>query len=353
MSLKAKQVLESPDLYPLRFDGTNLVFVRMSRPGYRQSIFTSPERIVQRGERSWSVPFWKVMELLESNQRNYSPPAFLFQIAYCGSTLLSRALDRPGVNLVIREPIALRQFALMRRHDTGNGRSSDSRQRVMKTLWQLYSRRYEADEPVLIKASASVNYMLPEILEAVPDTRGILLYSGIEEYLLGILKSEQRSAWAQQLARELVPDIKTVPGFRDVNLYNLTPAQSAAMLWVSQLACYRAALEQNIRAGHAGLRTLDVEAFYSNPVDTLHAAKTHLGFDMEPGDITRVTNGSLFKTHAKDPKKPYSVQQRQDDMARLRGRYKELVDETVFWCEEKGFNVHTAVNGRITNSSLV
>ena len=351
MSLSARDILESPNYYPLRFDGENLLFVRMSRSSYQQSIFTLPNRIVRDGDSTWTVPFAELMDLVERSDQALEPPVFIFQIAHCGSTLLSQALDQPGDSLVIREPFTLRQFASMPAAEDAAGKNT--RRRVLATLLYLYSRRYDMNEQVLIKANVPVNYALNEILELVAETKGILLYSEFEDYLLGVLKSHKRRMWAIHVVREAAARIRALKGFADVDFESLIPAQATAVLWLSQLNCYRAALENRSGSTKPGLRTLNSSQLFQQPASTLQAAKTHLGINMSTADIERVVNSDLFKRHAKNPEQPFSEEQRLEGLRKLQIRYRDKIDNTLSWCDRSDLDVAATVAGSLSDNSLV
>lgn len=344
MSLSSKQLLESPDFYPLRFDGPNLLFVRMSRSSYQQSIFTLPNRIVQDGNDTWSVPFAQVMELVASAEPLQSP-AFIFQIAHCGSTLLSRALDKLGASLVIREPFALRQFAAM--PQTGD---RNNRRGALAALLYLYSRKYQQNETVLIKANVPVNYCLTEIRELVPDSRAIFLYSNFDDYLMGVIKSQKRREWAGRVVDEMAPRIQRLKEITDVDVNSLIPVKATALLWLSQLAYYRDALDHNLQS-HAW-QNLNSESLFTDPTAVLHAARSHLRIDIGSADIENVVASELFKRHAKNPERPFSEEQRVAELARLKGRYKTKIEDTLSWCERLDFDVAGVAKGLFANRLL-
>ena len=331
MTLTAQKILESPDYYPVKFDGPNLLFVRMSRESYFKSVFTLPNRIVTAGPEQWSVPFSELLELLEQADIKLPNPSCLFQIAHCGSTLLSRALDQPSSNLVIREPFTLRQFAASPLPT--EPRDIEYRHRSLAALWHLLSRHYQPDDRVLIKANVPVNFVIDEILEVAPKTQGILLYCEIDQYLLSILKAQERQQWAQHVVRELMPRIKQLEGFENINFALLDAAQSAAVLWLSQIRSFEKALGANQR-----LRSLQSERFFRQPAPCLSASAAHLGFDLNQHQANKIVASSLFSHHAKLPEQGYSEQQRQLDIQQLSAKFSGEISQCRDWIELQGLD---------------
>ena len=106
MSLTLDDLFASPDHYLHSFEGDAAVFVPMDREAYRRSIFLDG-RTRPAANRSMRLPAGALVEPV----RRPEPTGSIFHVAHCGSTLLARALDRPSTNLVLREPLALRQLA--------------------------------------------------------------------------------------------------------------------------------------------------------------------------------------------------------------------------------------------------
>ena len=331
MTLNAQKILESPDYYPLKFDGPNLLFVRMSRESYFNSVFTLPNRIVTAGPEQWSVPFAELVELFEQARITLPNPSCLFQIAHCGSTLLSRALDQPSSNLVIREPFTLRQFAASPQPDEPH--DIEYRRRGLAALWHLLSRQYRPADRVLIKANVPVNFVMDEILEVAPKTSGVLLYCEFDQYLLSVLKADERQQWAQHVVRELMPRIKQLEEFKKINFALLDAVQSAAVLWLSQIRNFEKALNAN-----QALRALQSERFYQQPGPCLGASSAHLGFALNQDQVDKLVTSSLFSHHAKLPEQGYSEQQRQQDVQQLSSKFSDEISQCRDWIRLQGLD---------------
>ena len=334
MALSAQTIIESPDYYPLKFEGSNLLFVRMSRDSYRDSIFTLPDRIVTASNQAWSIPFAEIMKLVEQAEQQPAP-ACLFQIAHCGSTLLSRALDQPSSSLVIREPFVLRQFAASPVGSTAA--ETVARQRALKVLLNLLNRQYSDHETVLLKTNVPVNYALREILTVAPATVGILLYSEFEDYILAVVKSEQRQLWAKHVVAELAGKICQMDGLATLDLKSLNGAQAATILWVSQIRAF-----ENI-AGDA-LRPLQAEIFFKKPKEVITAASEHLKINLSGDKINAIVDSDLFKHHAKNPQQLFSETQRKLDREALLMRFEGQLEETLDWCDERSLKKSAALD---------
>ncbi|HUQ13381.1 MAG TPA: hypothetical protein VM055_03810, partial [Novosphingobium sp.] len=188
----------SPDRYLHSFDGDDALFVAMDRAAYARSIFLDG-RISPAREGTERV----AVEALLASVPDPAPMAWIFHVAHCGSTLLARAIEALGPNLVLREPLALRQLAL-----------APDPARLALTLAML-SRRYDRAAPTLVKANVPVNFMLAEIAAFDPSAPAILLHCGLRDYLLAILRSDHHRGWVRGVTTQLAAHLGDVESLSD------------------------------------------------------------------------------------------------------------------------------------------
>src|SRR5438552_3069742 len=85
-----------------------LVFAHLPREAQRRAVFLDP-RFLARAQKSDPVP---LAELPAAQIREQAGKMhFIFHTAFCCSTLLTRALDIPGVSMGVKEPSVLAAFA--------------------------------------------------------------------------------------------------------------------------------------------------------------------------------------------------------------------------------------------------
>ena len=233
MQVTLEEVVSSANYFPLKFEGPNLVFVPMTRESFHASSFTMPSRIITDSDDAISVPFAHVIAALKDRLASAQEVSCIFQVAHCGSTLLSKALDWPGDSLGIREPYVLRQFASSPMPQNDVQRASYSS--ALQIILFLLSRRLVESERVVIKANVPVNFILAEIMQGRADLKGVFLHNSFDEYLVAALKAPERQQWAQFVVRELASRISQIPVFETIDFKSLDAAQSAAVLWLSQI----------------------------------------------------------------------------------------------------------------------
>jgi hypothetical protein len=284
------QLHRSPDHYLHSFDAKDAIFVPMDRAAYRRSIFLD-RRISSASDSSARVP----VKALGSSSAAL-PTGWIFHVAHCGSTLLARGLDElSSSNLVLREPLALRQLAL----------SPDPER--LKLALKLLSKRYPGTGATVIKANVPVNFLLDAIVDEDSSAPAILLYCGLTDYLLAILRSANHRAWLRNVTSQL----KSALG----DLSNLPDAELCAALWLAQMQRFAATIKRMPNA-----RSLDAEHFFGNPHEALGAAAGHFGIETNQAAIEEVVSGPLFATYSKNPTQPF------DNNARVERREALLVE---------------------------
>jgi hypothetical protein len=336
VSLTIEQILASPEYFPVRFEGPNLIFVRMTRQTYLDSIFTLPNRIVTEGEQAWAVPLGDIVRMVEENKKELPSPHCIFQIAHCGSTLLSRSLDNPGDSLVIREPFALRQLTATPRSPNAN--QDKDRVRALQALWCLLSRQYQSNESVVLKGNVPINYSIPEIMESSPLSKGILLYSNFEDYMVASLKSDERRQWASHVAREMSPRIKAIQGMESLNIDSLTGAQAIAALWLSQIRLF-----EHAATVHPNLKPVLSDQLLESPSAVLSASVEHLALGITAEDQRRILESDLFKRHAKNPDMEFTIDEHRSQLLELKEKYSNEIAEVSTWCEANNYSTRSTL----------
>lgn len=310
MSLTFRELFSNPDHYLFRFDGEDALFAAMDRAAYHRSIFFD-HRISPASDLMMRVPVGQLLDQPEFVQAKAAPVGWIFHVAYCGSTLLARGLDRIDESLVIREPSPLRQLAVEGARVFAGAPASEPWREGLQLVLMLLGRRYRADGPVVVKANVPVNFVLPEVMGKQPGANAILLHFSIEDYLAAILRSADHRAWLNSVTQEVQPAIEAEVG----PIAALDDAERGAALWLAQMRVYARAMER-----WPQIRSLDGEQLLDAPVETIAAASRYFGVP-ESGDL-----GDLLSSYSKDPGTRF------DNAARLErraGLKRDLADEIV------------------------
>lgn len=286
--------LASPDRYLHSFDGDAAVIVPMDRAAYHRSIFLD-------GRISPAAGVAETVPVAGLTVPTGPGPAWIFHVAHCGSTLLARALDDPAGEVVLREPLALRQLAVA----AVNGHPDPAR---LALAARLCGRRYGNGLRALVKANVPVNFILTDLLATDPAAPAILLYFALEPYLAAILRGPNHRAWVRHITTELRPALEQWAGPLDGGDARPGPkggseprgpgsdAELAAWLWLAQMRVFAEALTR-----FPNVRSLDAETFFARPRDTVAAAHAVFNRPVTNAALDAIIAGPLFATYSKRP----------------------------------------------------
>lgn len=110
-----------------------------------------------------------------------APLAWLFHTSFCCSTLLARMLHVPPCQVVLKEPLVLRRLGDARHA----GWPLDG---LVDPSVRLLSRPWHPCPAVVIKPTHAALNIAVELLDASPGSRGVILTSSLEDFLISNLK---------------------------------------------------------------------------------------------------------------------------------------------------------------------
>lgn len=245
---------------------------------------------------------------------------FVFHSAFCASTMLAHALDRPGSSMGLSEPVVLNDLVGWRR------RGADPRLhgRVMADALAQLARPYGAGEAVVIKPSNVVNPLAAGILTLRPDARAVLLHAPLPMFLASVArKGLWCRLWVRELLEGLLQDRAVELGFTSHDYFRQTDLQVAAVGWLAQHAMFRTLAA---RFGPERIATLDSETLVAAPAATVAAVVRHFGLVAVPSSRNPHVFGMDSKTGA-----PFAPDRRDRDLEKARAAHGEEIDKVVGW----------------------
>ena len=200
MAVTLQDLFGDPALFLHQLDDNHAVFQTMTREDVAKSIFLDGR--IRHGDRpSIRVP----LDLLRAEATPAALPprriGWIFHVAQCGSTLLARALDRPGRSLVLREPMALRQLGVMA--GANERAAAVPSPDLLRLVMALLGKRWEAEPPVIVKANVPVNFIAERILALDPSAPALALHFPLANYVAAILRTEGHVRWTESVFAEL------------------------------------------------------------------------------------------------------------------------------------------------------
>ena len=254
--------------------------------------------------------------------------AWLFHTAFCGSTLLARALHAPPRNVSLKEPSALYDLAHASTRytlDTSAGPGSPLHRSIA-----LLMRPWIPEGTVLVKPTNAVNRLMDDLLAATPESRAILLHGSLEDFLLSCLKklpaAETPMRWMMQ---HLLPgtQLERRLGIPAEHRFNFV--ECCVLTWHAQIERYAQAL---LADRDDRLRTLDMGTMLADPHAAIAACDAWLRLQGAPDPRGRQERvDAVFSRDAKQADKAYGPDLRESERSDLRQRYDRILKAALGW----------------------
>jgi hypothetical protein len=255
-----------------------------------------------------------------------APIHFVFHSAFCLSTLVARAFDRPGWAMGLKEPTVFNDLVGWRRR---GGQGPDMAE-VLNDLLTLLARPFQAGETIVVKPSNIANAMAPAILALRPDARALFLYAPLRTFLTSVAKKGMWGRlWVRTLLLGLLDDRAIDLGFTLRDHLGQTDLQVAAVGWVAQHAQF-AALAQ--RLGPGRLRTLDSETLLADPRRAMAGLAAHFGLALDDAGLTEILAGPAFTSHSKFGTR-FDAAARADEYREAGDTHGDEIEKVAIWAE--------------------
>jgi hypothetical protein len=253
---------------------------------------------------------------------NPAPIHFVFHSAFCCSTLIARAFDRPGVATALKEPLILNDMVGWRRR----GAAPRDVAEVTDGALKLLARPFAAGEAVVVKPSNIVNGLIPLVMALRPDARALFLYAPLKLFVTSVAKKGlDGRLWVRELLGGFRRDgLVQRLGFDDEALFGQTDLQVAALGWIAQQALFADLLPK--LEGRA--IPLDSETLLDDPGAAMTRLSSHFG-------VAPPSNDEIRQIFGRDSKsgKSFGRADREAEYAAAGAAHRDEIDKVVAWGE--------------------
>ena len=256
-----------------------------------------------------------------------APLHFILHSAFCGSTLLAKAFDCPGASTAFKEPVVFNDLIGWRQR----GASLPVWTTVTRDILAAIARPFEHQETVVAKMSNVVTAMAPELLDASPSSKAILMYAPLETFLTSVAKKGMEGRlWVRTLFAGLIREGVTELGYDGASLFGQTDLQIAALGWLVQQRMF----EQLIAGPLAErLRSLRSDRFLQDPASVSAEAAKFFGIIPAMDEPVGSKNTSIFNRHSKTGS-AFGLGERTMEYQRAREVHGEEITRVVIWAEQ-------------------
>lgn len=252
------------------------------------------------------------------------PLNFIFHSAFCASTLLTRAFDRPGLAMGLSEPVILNDAVGFRRR----GARGPDVARVIDGATRLLARPFAAGEAVVVKPSNIFNTLADAALMLRPQSRALFLYAPLATFLISVVrKGLPCRLWVRELIEGLILEGATAGlGFESHDWLRLTDLQVAAVGWLVQHRLFAALAQKH---GAQRLMTLDADRMLADPAGRIGAVAAHFGL-VAGGE--ELASGPAFARHSKSGES-FDAKARDEGYRAAHAAHANEIDRVVAWAQ--------------------
>ena len=324
------QVTANPELHLHQLDliQQNGLFIQMPAGAYRAASFLDGRSFNHQTLGGW-IPFQQIQQTVLNGPILSGPLHFIFHMGHTGSTLISRLLDETGVVQSLREPLVLRDLAVMhdRRADQAHLISPTSVDDWTEIMLRLWARHRADRQCAIVKATSSTARIGRTLMENRPASRAVYLSMAAEPYLAVILGGANSLVDIRGHAEERMRRLASMLGESPQPLYELSAGEQIAASWVCE-ALTREDIRQS--AGDRLMR-LDFDDFLANVPGRVKKLCDHFGLPSSDAVVARIAGSPTLGQYAKAPEHAYSSSLRADVIQDSRKRNRSEIELGLKW----------------------
>lgn len=273
--------------------------------------------------------------------RGAVPIHFIFHSGFCCSTLLSAALDQPGLASGFSEPTVLNDAFGWRLRGAKPGDLGE----MVEDALGLLSRPFAGDPASVLKPSTVINGLAEGMMAIRPEARAIVMYAPLRDFLISIAKKGlDGRLWVRDLLVKCRAERRTEAlGFGDIDLLGLSDLQAAAVDWLMQQATFA----RLIARFPGRVRSLTSTAFLHNPRDTIEAAARLFDLPISDVHLDAALAGPM-KRNSKDGSR-FAASDREAEYGSAYTLHRDEIDKVVAWAGEvaRGAGLQVALSSAL------
>lgn len=251
------------------------------------------------------------------------PVNFIFHTAFCGSTLLSRALHHAPEHVSLKEP-----NVLFRLSEASLSLRSEVLSRHLDQAMSELSQPWTEGGRVLIKPTNSCNRIAERM--TAPGDKIVLLYSTLEEFMVSCLKkmpeAHTRLNW---MARHLLPGSHLEHMLEVPRNVELNIIEACVLTWYVSLEYFSKLLSSSPADEVMVLR---YQTLKQNPISAARSAGLHFGIPeafLDPA----LLSGRL-RDDAKTAGRPYDPERFRKASNYVYAEFGAAIEQGLRWADE-------------------
>ncbi len=321
----------SPDAYPQQLDLVRdaVLVVRIDAAAYRAASFLDDRILGPTTQGAW-LP---VGSISDATRRVHQGRAlhFIFHTGHVGSTLVSRLLDEIGDVLSLREPLPLRTLADAR--DVlalpESLLSAEQFGHHLAMFMKLWSRGYDGNRGVVVKATSSAGRLAIPLLEHSAASRATYMNLRAETFLATLLAGQNSPLDLRGHGPGRIRRLQAHTNTPLAPLHELSIGELAAMSWLAESWSQYDALERFPDRVIA----LDFDDFLGDVVEAMRRVLGHFGLRCDPRLLSGLMRSPVLARYSKAPEYAYTPDTRAHLIDASRRTNREEIRKGLTWLE--------------------
>jgi hypothetical protein len=322
--MRLTTLFHSPEFYPqwMDFENNELHFVRMSREGYRNSVFLDV-RTQHLGDPIQKANLDDVLRASAGNFAKSRGAHYVLNTALCCSTLLARYFELFPDCFVLKEPSVLRQLA------TVEARSVSRWEDAFEVCVKLLSRTYLESERPVIKVHEACNVLGNRLLQD-PEVTVTFLSTPVRRFVLSVLRQEFRREWVRQRVNQMSQREEFAELFHDLDVAGLSDAQAACCMWLANHWQSQRLCDSSER-----VLVLNGDDVADHPVETLTGIAKAGGLVVSKQQLEAIVSHPSVSRYSKDSSIPFNATSRQQEMEQLDQQWGAEAQVAIEWMDAR------------------
>ena len=321
----------SPDAYPQALDLARdaVLVVRLDAAAYRAASFLDDRILGPTTQGAW-FPVGSISDAARRVQHE-RVVHFIFHTGHVGSTLVSRLLDEIGDVLSLREPLPLRTLADAR-DVLALPESLLSAARfghLLAMFMKLWSRGYEGNRGVVVKATSSAGRLAIPLLEHSAASRATYMNLRAESFLAMLLAGQNSPLDLRGHGPGRIRRLQTHTDTPLAPLHELSLGELAAMSWLAESWSQHDVLKRFPDRVIA----LDFDDFLKDVAEGMRRLLGHFGLRHDPRLLSGLMRSPVLTRYSKAPEHAYTPDTRAHLIDASRRANRDEIRKGLTWLE--------------------
>jgi len=330
-------VLSGADFFlqGIDIEGGQLKFVQTSREVLSQASFLDGRTELAVAGPAFSIPLGRALQWYNNQPKDSASDRMIAHTAFCGSTLLARALDQKNRSFVYKEPQALIDLVTIKQSGEMLAGSGGDWPGLVRLCLMQFQKTWSPHEVSIVKPSNWVNILLPDLVRYSAGISLVLLSSSLREFLLAAIRGgRDRFAYVlnflNYIQLEFPQYAATIASVEGGGSGLLAPLKYCAIAYHLQQQVFDSLGGEVSGAWSNRPLRMSMAELLAQPEESVGGVAAHLGVAPGP-ELNGEFLSEVFGNYSKDPQQAFGVDQAAGLDREVEALYSLELAQTIDW----------------------